>query len=95
MTVVADAIDRARIETDLRTLIRIRSITGSEEDIQSEIERQFHEIGLETARIETDPVAFASDPDFPGAEMPRTSLPVVTGRIGRAGGRHPDDRRRA
>jgi acetylornithine deacetylase len=87
MTVVSDPIDRARIEADLRTLIRIRSITGSEEVIQSEIERQFREIGLETTRIETDPVAFASDPDFPGAEMPRTSLPVVTGRIGRRGGR--------
>ncbi len=87
MTPAADAIDRGRIEADLRALIRIRSITGSEEAIQSEMERLFREIGLETARIETDPVAFASDPDFPGAEMPRTSLPVVTGRIGRAGGR--------
>ncbi len=87
MTVVADAIDRARIEADLRTLIRIQSITGSEEAIQSEIERQLRDVGLETARIETDPVVIAADPDFPGAEMPRTSLPVVTGRIGKAGGR--------
>ncbi len=87
MTGVAGAIDLARIESDLRTLIRIPSITGSEEAIQTEIERLFREIGLETARIETDPIAFASDPDFPGAEMPRTSLPVVTGRFGRAGGK--------
>ena len=87
MTVLAGAIDLARIEADLRTLIRIPSITGSEEAIQSEIERLFREIGLDTARIETDPIAFASDPDFPGAEMPRTSLPVVTGRIGRPGGK--------
>ncbi len=87
MTVAADAIDIKRIEADLRTLIRIPSITGSEEAVQAEIERLFREIGLETARIETDPAAFAADSDFPGAEMPRTSLPVVTGRIGRAGGR--------
>ncbi len=87
MTVAADAIDVGRIEADLRTLIRIPSITGSEEAVQAEMERLFREIGLATARIETDPAAFAVDSDFPGAEMPRTSLPVVTGRIGRAGGR--------
>ncbi|HET9344678.1 MAG TPA: M20/M25/M40 family metallo-hydrolase, partial [Candidatus Limnocylindrales bacterium] len=80
-------VDAARVETDLRTLVRIPSITGSEEAVQDEMERLFREIGLEAARIETDPVAFAADPDFPGAEMPRTSLPVVTGRIGRADGR--------
>jgi acetylornithine deacetylase len=51
------------------------------------MERLFRDIGLETERIETDPAAFAADADFPGAEMPRTSLPVVTGRLGRPGGR--------
>src|SRR4029079_12493458 len=30
---------------------------------------------------------FAADPDWPGAEMPRSSLPVVVGRLGRPGGR--------
>jgi len=87
MTVAADTIDVGRIESDLRTLIRIPSITGSEEAVQAEMERLFLDIGLETARIETDPAPFSRDPDFPGAEMPRTSLPVVTGRIGRPGGR--------
>ena len=81
------AIDTARIESDLRQLIRVPSITGSEEAIQDEMERLFEEIGLQPKRIVTDPVAFAEDPDFPGSEMPRTSLPVVTGRLGRAGGR--------
>ncbi len=87
MTAAADAIDVERIEADLRTLIRLPSITGSEEAIQVEIERLFIEIGLETAWIETDPATFAGDPDFPGSEMPRTSLPVVIGRVGRPGGR--------
>ena len=87
MTVVADAIDVERIEADLRTLIRIPSITGSEEAVQIEIERLFIEIGLETAWIETDPATFAGDPDFPGSEMPRTSLPVVIGRVGRPVGK--------
>jgi len=86
MTVTTDLIDVGRIEADLRTLIRIPSITGSEEAVQAEMERLFREIGLETVCIETDPAAFATDPDFPGAEMPRTSLPVVTGRLGRPGG---------
>jgi acetylornithine deacetylase len=81
------AVDPVGIEADLRELIRIPSITGSEEAIQDAMERLFGEVGLETKRIVTDPVAFADDPDFPGAEMPRTSLPVVTGRLGRAGGR--------
>jgi acetylornithine deacetylase len=83
----AARVDPAQIETDLYELIRIPSITGSEEAIQDAIERLLDEIGLETKRIVTDPVAFADDPDFPGSEMPRTSLPVVTGRLGRAGGR--------
>jgi acetylornithine deacetylase len=80
-------IDPGRIEIDLQALVRIPSITGSEQAVQDEMERLFREIGLETARIETDPIAFATDPDFPGAEMPRSSLPVVTGRVGRPGGR--------
>jgi acetylornithine deacetylase len=80
-------VDAARIQADLAELVRIPSITGSEEAVQGEIERLFAEIGLTTERIETDPVAFASDPDFPGAEMPRSSLPVVVGRLGRPGGR--------
>jgi acetylornithine deacetylase len=87
VTASSNAIDTERIEGDLRDLVRIPSITGSEDAIQSEIERLFAEIGLATERIETDPVAFAADPDWPGAEMPRSSLPVVVGRLGRPGGR--------
>ncbi len=82
-----DRIDLGRIEADLRRLIRIPSITGSEEAVQVEMERLFREVGLTTERIETDPATMAADPDFPGGEMPRTALPVVTGRLGRPGGR--------
>jgi acetylornithine deacetylase len=87
ITPAVGAIDPRRLEDDLRRLVRIPSVTGSEEAIQDEMERLFVEIGLATERIETDPVAFASDPDFPGEEMPRSSLPVVVGRLGRPGGR--------
>jgi acetylornithine deacetylase len=83
----AALVNADQIERDLRELIQIPSITGSEEAVQDAMERLFGAVGLETKRIVTDPVAFADDPDFPGAEMPRTSLPVVTGRLGRAGGR--------
>jgi acetylornithine deacetylase len=83
----AGIVDTDRIEADLRRLIRIRSVTGSEEAIQDDMEALFREIGLETSRIETDPVVFAGDPDFPGSEMARASLPVVVGRLGRPGGR--------
>jgi len=81
------AIDAGRAREDLERLVRIPSITGSEEAVQDEVERLFREIGLETSRIEVDPVAFERDPDFPGAEMPRTHLPIVVGRLGRRGGR--------
>ena len=81
------SVDPARIEADLRRLVRMPSITGSEEAIQDEIERLFRDIGLDTTRLEVDPVAFATEPDFPGAEMPRTTLPIVVGRLGRPGGR--------
>ena len=44
--------------------------------------------GLDTERVDVDPVALAADPDFPGMEAPRTVLPVVAGSLGdRAGGR--------
>jgi acetylornithine deacetylase len=83
----AAAVDPGRLTADLRELVQIPSITGSEEAVQTAMERLFSEIGLATERIETEPAAFASDPDYPGAEMPRSSLPVVVGRIGRPGGR--------
>lgn len=83
----AAAVDPARIEADLRELVRIPSITGSEEEVQAAMARLFEEIGLATARVETDPATIEADHDFPGAEMPRTSLPVVTGRLGPSGGR--------
>src|SRR4029078_5263141 len=54
MTVASSAIDVERRESDLRALVRIPSITGSEEAIQAAIERRFAEIGLATERTGTD-----------------------------------------
>jgi len=75
------------VERDLRRLIRIPSITGSEDAVQLAVAELLAEAGLQTQRIDPDPVAIAADPDFPGSEVPRTSLPVVIGHLGRPGGR--------
>lgn len=79
-----DAVDPARIADDLVRLVRIPSITGSEERIQDVMAELMAGAGLEVSRFDPDPVAVAADPDFPGAEMPRTSLPIVVGRLGGA-----------
>ena len=77
-----EAVDPARATADLQRLVAFPSITGSEELIQDDMARLMAEIGLEVRRVDTDPVVFANDPDFPGSEMPRTALPVVIGRLG-------------
>ena len=84
----AAAVDGRRALADLVRLVRTPSVTGDERAVQDVVAGILEEIGCRVQRIETDPVAFAaSDPDWPGQEMPRTDLPVVVGRIGRPGGR--------
>ncbi|HEX7472365.1 MAG TPA: ArgE/DapE family deacylase [Candidatus Limnocylindrales bacterium] len=77
----AGAVDRERAMADLAALVRVPSITGSEEAVQDLVAALMADAGLEVERISPDPVAFAADPDFPGAEMARTSLPIVVGRV--------------
>ncbi len=84
---LAGAIDPARLERDLAALLRIPSVTGDEAGIQDAVAELLLEAGLAVTRLEPDPTAVASDPDFPGSEVERTRLPIVFGRIGRAGGR--------
>ena len=45
------------------------------------------DLGLRVEVVEPALAAIRADPDWPGEEMPRTGLPVVIGRAGRAGGR--------
>ena len=68
---------------DLRALVRIPSITGSEGDVARWAAEALTELGLDVDLVEPEVAAIRGDPDWPGEEMPRTSLPVV---IGRAGG---------
>lgn len=81
------AIDRDRMVADLRALVRIPSITGSEEAVARWAADALTELGLDVDLVEPDVAEIRADPDWTGEEMPRTSLPVV---IGRAGG---DDKR--
>ena len=82
----AAAVDRRRgWSRDLRALVRIPSVTGSEEAVAAWAAGALRELGLAvevaSRRI---PAAIRADPDWPGEEMPRTSLPVVIGRAGPA-----------
>ncbi len=86
---VLAAIDEDRTARALRDLVRVPSVTGSEEGVQAMMARLMGEAGLAVERLEPEPSAVAADPDFPGAEMPRTALPIV---IGRLAGRRPGPR---
>ncbi len=81
------SIDRAWVSRLLRDLVGVRSITGSEEAMQDAVAACLREIGVSPERIDVDPAEAVRDPDWPGSEMPRASLPLVFGRVGRPGGR--------
>jgi acetylornithine deacetylase len=83
---VAD-VDRDRLIDDLQTLVRTRSITGSEEIVADWAAGAMQELGLAVEMVRHDLPGIHADPEWPGEEMPRTSLPVVVGRAGHAGGR--------
>jgi acetylornithine deacetylase len=84
----AAAVDPAWTTDVLARLVRTPSVTGDERAVQDVVADVLAEIGCRVERIETDPAVFAAtDPDWPGQEMPRTDLPVVVGRLGRPGGR--------
>ncbi|MFL5689329.1 MAG: M20 family metallopeptidase, partial [Chloroflexota bacterium] len=79
--------DRERLVDDLTALVRIPSVTGSEEAIAAWTAEALRDLGLAVEIVTPDPTAVRADPDWPGEEMPRTALPVVVGRAGRARGR--------
>jgi acetylornithine deacetylase len=81
---VPDAIDRGQLIDDLQTLVRIESVTGSEETVADWAAGALQELGLAVEVVRPDIETFRSDPAWPGEEMPRLSLPVVIGRAGRA-----------
>ena len=80
-------IDRERLISDLTALVRIPSVTGSEEAVADWAAAALRELGLRVEVVKPSLEAIRADPDWPGEEMPRTDLPVVIGRAGRGGGR--------
>ena len=82
-----DAVDAGRLGRELLAILAIPSVTGSEEAVQDAMAGLVEGSGLKLERVATDPAAIRADPDWPGSEMDRTSLPVVIGRAGPTGGR--------
>ncbi|HEY7737301.1 MAG TPA: ArgE/DapE family deacylase [Candidatus Limnocylindrales bacterium] len=83
----APPVDEAWVLAALGELVRTPSITGSEEAVAGVVARLARETGATVEERSPDPAEIARDPDFPGAEMERASLPIVAARIGRVGGR--------
>ena len=83
----ADAVDPAALTRELAELVRIRSITGDEEDLAAELVGRLEGLGMAVEVFHPDPAVFREDPDWPGEETQRELLPVVIGRLGRPGGK--------
>jgi acetylornithine deacetylase len=83
----AGAVDAAWTADVATRLVRVPSITGDEGAVQDLVASLLADIGLEVERLEPSLDAVRSDRDWPGDEMPRDRLPIVLGRLGRAGGR--------
>jgi acetylornithine deacetylase len=80
-------VERDRLIDDLQTLVRMPSITGSEEIVADWAAGALQGLGLSVEMVRPDLAAIRTDAAWPGEEMPRTSLPVVVGRAGGEDGR--------
>jgi acetylornithine deacetylase len=80
-------IDRSALVDDLVALVRIPSVTGSEEAVQDDLAARLAATGMRVEALAPDPAVIRADPAWPGEETVRTSLPLVIGRLGRGGGR--------
>ena len=79
-----DAIDRERIVADLRTLVRVPSVTGDEVAVATLAAEHLRDAGAQDVMVRSIAAGhIRDDPSFPGAEMPRQVLPFVLGRLGR------------
>ncbi len=84
----ADVVGAPRLLADLRDLVRIPSVTGSEEAVADWLAAALGAIpGVIVERLAPDPATIRADPEWPGEEMPRSTLPIVLGRLGRPTGR--------
>jgi len=81
----ADAVDPAWTIAALERLVSVPSVTGDEGAVQDAVAGLLGEAGVRAERLEPDPAAARTDPDWPGEEMPRDRLPIVLGRLGSSG----------
>ncbi len=77
----AARVEPAAILADLLDLLAIPSITGDEGAARDAVAGRMAGAGLEVRSWDADPVALAQDPDYPGSEMPRASLPLAAGTL--------------
>ena len=83
-----DAVDREQLVSDLRSLIRIPSVTGDESAVARWLAGSLRDMrGVRVEELAPDLPGVRSDPDWPGEEVDRSTLPIVVGRLGRTGGR--------
>ena len=80
-------IDVDRLADDLQTLVRIRSVTGSEEIVADWAAGALLDAGLAVEVVRPDLHGLRADPAWPGEEMERATLPILVGRAGQTGGR--------
>jgi acetylornithine deacetylase len=83
----AAAVDPKTAASELADLVRIPSITGSEEAVQSDVAARLSAAGMDVETLAPDLASMRADPAWPGEETERSSLPLVIGRMGKPGGR--------
>jgi len=83
----AAAVDAPALIEELRALVRMRSPTGSEDEIAAVLADRLEDAGLDVELFHPDPAALRGDPAWPGEEVPRETLTVVLGRAGTGTGR--------
>jgi acetylornithine deacetylase len=83
----AAAVDPAAMIEELQAIVRIPSVTGAEEAMVADLAARLEAAGMQVESFSPDPVAIRVDPAWPGEETTRTTLPLVIGRLGPAGGR--------
>ena len=77
----SDAVEPADLANDLLALCAIPSVTGNEAAARDHLALALEAAGLGVHAWDADPVFLATDPAFPGMEVPRTVLPLVAGTL--------------
>jgi len=82
---VLSEVDRAAATTveRLAQLVRVPSIGGTdaEHDIQADLARELHDVGLEVDHWRLPIAELTAAPDFPGAEVERAEAWGLVGRL--------------